>query len=654
MTRERYVQEQVPLSAARSCAGLVAAGLLLPVTALAQRADENALIAAQDAFGTMIGSQSVGLYSPEDARGFSPHQAGNMRIEGLYFDQQTWESGACMVRETTMRVGIAAQSYSFPAPTGVVDLSLRTPGDKTILSAVLARGPFEAASADLEAQLPLSNTLGVELCAGYRHNFAEDIFRESRATVLGTTWRWRPAPGTEVIPFVSYTGGGARQIVPVVYTDGTVPLPQFRTRDLGVQDYTTWGWNQTNLGIIVKSALGNQWALAAGVFHSRENDPLGYDPYMTLLPKPYGSAEYVMDVAPAFVNESTSGEVRLSRAFTHGSQQQLLQFAVRGRSVQREFGGDATSPSVVLTPFTSQQQFPPPDLAFSAENHDSTRQLDVGLTFEELWQGGSFALGVLNDHYRRTVHMPTGETDTDQTSPWLINMRLAVNARRDLIVYGSYVQGLEDSAVAPVSADNRNEPPPATRTWQVDGGLRYAPSPRLQLILGAFEIHKPYFNTGDDNIYKQLGQLQYRGLETSLSYNDNGLTLLLGGVLLQPRVERTLAEPGATGDVPLGPVPLTLTANLDYAPPQWGPWGASLQWNRLSSRVATTSNADYLPALNTVTAGVRYHWVMRGRPWNLRFDAFNLTNAQGLHVTDLEVLLPEQGRRFMLTLATDQ
>jgi hypothetical protein len=45
---------------------------------------------------------------------------------------------------------------------------------------------------------------------------------------------------------------------------------------------------------------------------------------------------------------------------------------------------------------------------------------------------------------------------------------------------------------------------------------------------------------------------------------------------------------------------------------------------------------------------------MRGKPWNLRLDAFNLTDARGLHVSDLEVVLPEQGRRFMLTLATDQ
>ena len=628
--------------------------LALPGTALAQRADENVVTAAEDAFGTSIGTQSVGLYSPGDARGFNPQQAGNLRIEGLYFDQQTYVTGACMVRETTMRVGIAAQSYSFPAPTGIADLSLRAPGDKTLVSAILTRGPFDSTTADLEAQLPvLDNRLAVDLCAGYRENFQVDVFRESHTSVFGTTFRWRPAAGTEIIPFWSYVRGGARQIVPVVYTDGTIPLPQFRTQDLGVQDWTTWGWQETTFGVILKSALGDGWGLAAGVFHSRESDPITYDPYLTLLSPQ--TADSVMDVAPAFTNASTSGEVRLSRVFTHGDHQQQLQFAIRGRTVEREFGGDSITDYGSI-PLTSQAQFPPPELLFTPPNHDSTRQLDLGLTFEEHWQGvGSFAVGVLNDHYRRTVvRMPSGATDTDQTTPWLLNTRLAVNAGRSLIFYGSYVQGLEDSAVAPTSADNRNEPPPATRTWQVDGGLRYAPSDRLQLILGAFDIHKPYFNTDEKNVYTQLGHLQYRGLETSLSYNNRGLTLLVGGVLIQPRVERTLPEPGATGDVPLGPVPLSLTANVDYAPPQWGPWGASLQCNRLSSRVATTDNANYLPALTTIAAGVRYRWTLRSRPWTLRLDGFNLTDAHGLHVTDLEVVLPEEGRRVMLTLATDQ
>ncbi len=626
--------------------------LAVPGPAFGQRADENAVTAAQDAFGTSIGFQNVGLYSANDARGFSPQQAGNLRIEGLYFDRQTWVTSDCMVRETTMRVGVAAQSYSFPAPTGIADLSLRTPGDKALLSAILTRGPFDMEAADVETQIPLAErALGVDLCAGYRRNFEVDVFRESHTGVFGATLRWRPTPNTEIVPFWSYEVGGARQIVPVVYTDGIVTLPLYRTRDLGTQDWTTWGWHQTTFGAVVKSTLGDHWKLAAGLFHSLERDPLGYQPYLTLTTNQ--TADSVMDVAPPFTADSTSGEMRLSRAFTNGTHRQQLQFAIRGRAVEREFGGDAITDLGTIA-LSNQARFAQPAVAFAPPSRDVTRQLGLGLTFEERWQDvGSFAVGVLNDHYRRTVLVPPATVDTNRTSPWLLNLRLEIDHGRDLIFYGSFVQGLEDSALAPVSAKNRNEPPPATRTWQVDGGIRWAPSARLQLILGAFDIHKPYFNVDADNVYTLLGRVQQRGLETSLSFNDRGLTVLVGGVLLKPRVDRVIPEPGATGNIPLGPVPLTLTANVDYAPPGWGPWAASLQWNRLSPRVATTDNSTYLPELATLAAGVRYHWTLRAHPWTVRLDGFNLTDARGLHVSSLDVVLPEQGRRFMLTLATD-
>jgi iron complex outermembrane receptor protein len=629
------------------------ATLGLPAVTVAQRTDENAVTAAADAFGTTVGFQSVGLYSAEDARGFSPQQAGNLRIEGLYFDQQTWSTGGCMVREATMRVGIAAQSYSFPAPTGIADLSLRIPGDKTLTSAILTRGPFDAATADLEAQLPLlDNTLAVDLCAGYRENFEIDVFRKSHTAVYGATFRWRPVAGTEIVPFWSYVVGGARQIVPVVYTDGTLPLPLFRTQDLGTQPWTNWGWHQTTFGAVVKSSLADGWTLAAGLFHSLERDPMGYDPYLTLLsPR---TVDSVMDVVPPFVAESTSGELRLSRIFSSGAHREELSLAVRGRTVEREFGGDSLTDFGTID-LTSQPLIAAPNMVFGSVSRDRTRQIDLGLTFEERWQGmGSFAVGVLYDHYHRSVLVPGEEIDSDRTSPRLVNLRMTIDAGRPLIFYGSFVQGLEDSALAPISADNRNEPPPATRTRQVDGGLRWAPSERFSLIFGAFDIHKPYFNVDADNIYAQLGRLRYRGLETSLSYSDGGLTVLLGGVFLQPRVTRLIPEPGATGEVPLGPVPLTATVNLDYAPARWGPLAASLQWNRLSSRVATTNDGSYLPPLATLAAGVRFRWTLRSRPWTLRLDGYNLTDARGLHVSNLDVVLPDQSRRFMLTLATDQ
>ena len=115
-----------------------------------------------------------------------------------------------------------------------------------------------------------------------------------------------------------------------------------------------------------------------------------------------------------------------------------------------------------------------------------------------------------------------------------------------------------------------------------------------------------------------------------------------------------IQEQGASGEVPIGPVPLNLTANVDYAPSLWGPWAVSLQANRLSARVATTDNSIYLPSLSTLAAGLRYHWNFHSRPWTLRLDGYNLTDARGLHVNDILAVLPEKRRRFTLTLATDQ
>src|SRR4051812_14595775 len=101
----------------RWCACLLAG--LLPLATLAQRVEDNAVTAADDAFGTSVGTQAIGLYDAEGVRGFSPKDAGNLRIEGLYFDQQTFEANRCLVAGQSVRVGLAAQAFDFPAPTGI-------------------------------------------------------------------------------------------------------------------------------------------------------------------------------------------------------------------------------------------------------------------------------------------------------------------------------------------------------------------------------------------------------------------------------------------------------------------------------------------------------------------------------------------------------
>jgi iron complex outermembrane receptor protein len=625
--------------------------------AQAERAQENAVTTAEDAFGLAVGNQAIGLYSMVDARGFSPQQAGNLRIEGLYFDDPSNYVGPCTARAIVMRIGITAQSYSFPSPTGIADLRLHVPGDQSSLSAAVSRGPYQESSALLLGQTPLTPKLGASVCAAYNGDFGPDQARHSQNFGLGGTLRWRPTERTEVVPFWTYMNGGQHRLVPLVYTDSTLLPPSFDVRDLATDPSTSYGWRTDAYGVVVRHVLRNGWDVSAGLFRADERDRRSaLEEYVLSVNQPDRGVYHFRDLLPPLSSVSTSGELRLARHFGADRHQRKFELSVRGRSADRAYGdtpiycGDTSLDAATLA------CDPPPD-SLPPANIDRTRQVDAGMVYEERWQGvGSIGFGLLKSHYRRTLHTyldAVPQRFALTASPWLGNVRFTAEAGRSLTLYGSFVQGLEDSALAPTTASNPGEPPPATRTHQLDGGIRYAPAERLSLVVGAFQIDKAYFNLYQGN-YQAIGSVRHRGMETSIAYAADGLTVLGGGVWLKPHVQRTVTEPGATGSVPLGPVPLSLSLNLDYAPPRWQPLAASVQLSRLSARVASLGNEYTLPPLTTLSAGVRYESKLGAHPFSVRFDAMNLTDARGLHVSPVGQVIPEFGRRFMVTFTIDR
>src|SRR3546814_14223224 len=96
---------------------------------LQNRSGDNAVTQAEDAFGVSIGRETLGIYSSSNARGFSPSAAGNVRVEGLYFDP-VYLLTSILADSVSVKVGLSAQSYPFAAPSGIVDFSLRRPADK--------------------------------------------------------------------------------------------------------------------------------------------------------------------------------------------------------------------------------------------------------------------------------------------------------------------------------------------------------------------------------------------------------------------------------------------------------------------------------------------------------------------------------------------
>ena len=633
---------------------LIAMTSLVALPAAAQRTDDNAVTAASDAFGVTVGFQTIGLYSPTNVRGFNPAQAENLRIEGLYYDQQLTYSNPFLFSRSDMRVGIAAQSYSFPSPTGIVDYKLRTPGDAALVSVLLTRGPLNMATAEIDAQYPLvKDLLSVGVSLADWNNFDYNYSRTSGSLGFSLLLRIRPDARSEIVPFVGYTHNGEHQELPCVYANGLNPLPMFNEQHLAAQDWTSWGWNQLTAGVIARSALGISWRLAAGVFRSLAQNSQNFNDLL-LGPTAGGIADHIVDVTPPLRAGSYSGDLRLTRLAVDGAHERELTFDVRGRSVERYYGGDSILGLGSVSIYRGES-VPAPGLAFSALSLDEVRQAGVGASYNERWKGvGTLSLGVLETDYRRTLDIPGSPASAERTSQVLPTASFTLDAGKHATAYASYTRGLEDSVNAPTSSVNRGEPVPATPTWQVDGGLRVLPRNDLQLLLGLFKVHKAYFSMDAAGRYGQLGDISSRGVEASATLSAlDGLKVVAGLVLLRPEVDRHTAASGGAGTVPVGPAPRTINVNVDYAPARWGRWAAALQWTSLSSRVVTNNDQIELPPLSMLNVSVRYRLRLFNRPCSTRLDVANATDETGLTISSLYAVFPVLRRNYTLTLATD-
>jgi iron complex outermembrane receptor protein len=628
-----------------------------PLCALAQRSGDSIVSSASDAFGTTLGYDAIGLYSAANTRGFSPQQAGNLRIEGLYFDQQAWSTNPCLVHESAIRVGLAAQAIGFVSPTGVVDLKLDAPTDAAGGNLSVYSGPYDGYGMMLEAQQPLAARTSATACASYDSNFDAELARHGDARAVSIILRTRPDAETEIVPFWAINEGSMRLITPQFYTDGVVAPPSFAAEQLPAWHGSQQAFFGETAGLIVRHGFGHGRRLVAGLFRSVEEDPSGSYPEY-LLGDAANVVRQVVDYAPALSARSTSGEIRLEQLQDMGHLQVRAIALLRGRAATRDFGGDILY-DFGTVPFdqAAPQELPamPPPRPTSI---DETRQVDAGALIGVRAAGvGQVELSILRAHYQRSI--TAAQTDVQapaastRTAPWLPALALTFDRWHGTTLYASATQGLEDAAVAPVTATNRGEPPPATRTRQTDAGVQLGGGGALTTVAGMFEIRKAYFNLDASGIYRQLGTVAHRGIETSLRYGDEQFRAVTGAVFQRTRF---VAEGGAAalGTDGLDAVPWYAMANLDYAPARWPGWSTSARWTYVSSRPATLLANRGLPPYSTFGAGIRYASNRGGHAWSVRLDAFNLGDARGLHLTNVGLATPELGRRFSLTLSIDR
>ncbi len=619
-----------PDSCSIACALVLAASCVS--TARAQHASDDPVASANDGFGLTLGLESIGLYGPGFVRGFNPQAAGNVRIDGLYFDQQGALSNR-VVEGSTIRIGVSEIGYAFPAPTGIVDYNLRHVGDGTPSATVVASaGPFQAHGISVDGNLPLVSAelqlpMGLSYQVSTQTPFGSPNPGYTSTLVnVGATPQWKPNDQLTVRAIVDWTQTTHAKTLPFILTAGDY-LPPETPRGYYGQNWAEGKSLAENYGGIIIAQLSRDWSLAAGTFRSIADNPISYtDLYLNTLPN--GSAEQFMVGNPDQKSSSTSGEVRLTGHFESDSWHQNVAILARGRDTQALYGG---SDVIDLGPALIDQgvQVPQPAFAYSSRTHDRTELWSAGIAYRAQWQGrGDFAFGIQQENYTKDVTSPGLPEARLTDRPLRAYGTAALALTERATAYAGYTQGLEDSGIAASSAVNRGAILPDARTWQADAGLRFLLTPQVKLIAGIFEIDKPYFNLDTTNVDRELGRQRADGFEFSASgavtKNLNvTAAMLLGEVkTLGPNLQ---AE--GVGPFALNQARFLTSINANYKFSQRPAFSADVAITHFGSYPASIDDVAQGPAATMVALGGRYRFKILGAPATLRVQVQNLTNV---------------------------
>jgi iron complex outermembrane receptor protein len=621
------------------------------VAATGSRSAENAVRQAGDAFGTSIGREVSGLYNRDRVRGFSPVVAGNVRIDGLYFDPIVTPSSR-LVRATVIRVGPSALGSPFPAPTGIVDLGLRRPGQEAAASLLIGYNTWHTPTAEFDATLPVSSTLSIGFGAGLQ---LENGFNKTRDHSYEGAFiaEWKPSANFSLLPFINVRDTLIDDHGPNSIPQGNFLPPRLPRRQFFGPWWSRGGDVELNAGVISDWTISDGWLLRAGLFRSQRVID-GQFANLVRITSPDGTGNQRITADPALYNGATSGEVRLTRRIADGPRLHQLHVTLRGRQTYRRFDGSDVVDLGTVNILTVAPDVPPPVFDFGQQQEDNVRQWTGGIAYEGRWAGvGELSVGVQKSDYSKHIGFPGAETGIDAT-PWLYNVTAAVQLSDHVSVYGGAVTGLEESGVAPNVAANRNEALPAIQTRQLDAGVRIDLGGGMRMVAGLFQVSKPYFNLDANGRFDVLGDVINRGVEASFAGPITPeLSLVVGASLLRPQVTGEAVTRGLVGRLPVGAISERVEFSADWRPGFAPGLSLDVRMSYRSPEIATVNNLVSVPTRTLVDLGGRYRFKLAGNDAVLRIQATNLFDQQGFELRSAGAYTVLPGRVTQAYLTVD-
>ena len=620
---------------------LVLVLVLSMIAAAAAKAAE-----AADAFGARIGNERIGLYGEEQVRGFALEDAGNYRIDGLYFVRAAAPSNT-VIAGTATRLGVNALRYDFPAASGIIDYRLRaiTPGRSGQLETGWRAhaGPFLDAYFNLaDADARRGAAGGAIIAPSQRYSDGA----EGEYTSLGLVPQWRAADGLRVRGVINLARWRYQADTGYLPIAGQA-LPRIERARYNGQDWSRFETRDHTLGVIVDGAEFANWRIEGAAFVSQAERARSDFNLFTQVAED-GSAQATTFVVGPQSTRAASAELRAQRRFDGDGhrQRQRIVAALRLRdSRARTDAGSALALGAVNL-FDDVPQAPAPALPPSAQSRDDVEQATLGAHYRlELGTLAVFGLGAQRSRYAKTV-AAAGEADTRRVeSAWLYDASAVFALGPRVTAFATATRSLEEAGVAPQNAVNRNAILPPVLATQRELGFKWQLREALALIVNGFDLRKPTPGIDADGVYRFVGDARHRGVELSLAGDlAEGVNLSLGALWMRPQVRGALVDEGAVGDEAVGRSARIAVANLAYTPSALPDWTFDAVATYSGPRQADRGNTFRTPGYTVFDLGLRHRFALAGRDASLRLRLLNAGDRYAWFATPSQLQFYNRGR----------
>jgi iron complex outermembrane receptor protein len=216
--------------------------------------------------------------------------------------------------------------------------------------------------------------------------------------------------------------------------------------------------------------------------------------------------------------------------------------------------------------------------------------------------------GAVTQAYRKSAVSPMGG--------------LVVKPQENLSLYGSYIEGLQQGAVAPNGTTNAGEIFPPYVTEQYEIGAKWDLG-KVTMTLAAFQVAKPSGSTVS-NTFSVNGEQRHRGLEFGAFGEVSEGVRLLGGVAYTDAVLTKTATGANQGNTGIGVPEVQVNLGVEWDLPFVKGLTVSGYSIYTSSQYMDAANTQKVPDWVRFDIGARYAFETAGSPIVVRASIQNL------------------------------